>query len=231
MFGGAGMEKLLVIDDQIEYLEFLSNALKSLGYDVKSANNPVVGLEMFVQEHFDLVLSDLKMDVMDGIRLAATIKSMNKQTKVIILTANPTEETEISALDVKVDQYISKDKSIEVIRRYIENVLNQKKEDEFGNQLQLFSTPEQIVMNLVEHTVYKQGEQVQLTLKEFQLLKFFLENKNIALSREMIIDAVWEENYIDVDERVVDVHVKKLRNKLKAFSIMSLRGLGYKWNE
>lgn len=225
------MEKLLVIDDQIEYLEFLSNALKNLGYDVKSANSPVVGLEMFVQEHFDLVLSDLKMEVMDGIRLAATIKSMNKQTKVIILTANPTEETEISALDVKVDQYISKDKSIEVIRRYIENVLNQKKEDEFGKQLQLFSTPEQIVMNLVEHTVYKQGEQIQLTLKEFQLLKFFLENKNIALSREMIINAVWEENYIDVDERVVDVHVKKLRNKLKAFSIMSLRGLGYKWNE
>lgn len=225
------MEKLLVIDDQIEYLEFLSNALRSLGYDVKSANSPVVGLEMFVSEHFDLVLSDLKMDIMDGIRLAAAIKSMNKQTKVIILTANPTEETEISALDVKVDQYISKDKSIEVIRRYIENVLNQKKEDDLGRKLQLFSTPEQIVMNLVEHTVYKQGVPVQLTLKEFQLLKFFLENKNIALSREMIIDAVWEENYIDVDERVVDVHVKKVRNKLKAFSLMSLRGLGYKWNE
>ncbi len=225
------MEKLLVIDDQEEYLDFLTHALRNLGYEVKSANNPVTGLELFVKEHFDLVLSDLKMEVMDGIRLAATIKSMDPQAKVIILTADPTEETEISALDVQVNQYLSKDKSIDVIKRYIENVLNQVSLNNNERQVELTSKTEQIVMSLVEHTVHKQGELIPLTMKEYRLLRLFLENKNIALSRDMIISAIWDEDLENVDERVVDVHIKKLRTKLRSFSIMSVRGLGYKWNE
>lgn len=226
------LRTILIVDDNGEYLNTLVKLFETNGYAVDSTLDAVVAIEKAAMKKYDLVISDLVMGAVDGVRLVATLKRIQPDIKSIILTAEPSSVTEIEAISVSVDSYLPKDKSKEVLLKYVERLLGQASTSEVDlTGQQLVSSAENIVMLLDQRKVMKNNQEVDLSFKEFQLLKFFLENKGAALCREEIKKILWDEDIEVVDDRAVDVHIKKLRAKLKTFSIMSIRGFGYKWNE
>ncbi len=227
------MKSVLIVDDNETYLMTLVKLFLSNGFDVTYALDPVAGIEKAAVKSFDLVISDLVMDIFDGVRFVSTIKRMQPNIKSMILTAEPTSMTEISAIESNVDCYLGKDKPKDVLLKYVERLLNEPIKEKVldTREQQLSSKAEGIVMLLNQRKVLKNNVEVSLSFKEFQLLKLFLENKGVALEREAIKKVLWTETVEIVDDRAVDMHIKKLRAKLKTFSIMSIRGYGYKWNE
>lgn len=225
------MYKILLVDDNKAYADKLTDALRKQGYDTFYVENPIAAIEEFAKGTYDLVISDFMMDHLNGVRFLSTIKSIKPDIKCILLTGFPTEEIEMAALDIYVDEYLSKDKSLAVLCKYVEQLLLKSTVKEQKTESKLYSTEENIVLDIVSQTVYKNNELMPLTRKEFDLLRFFLQNKGVALSREEIVEKLWTQTIEEIDMRVVDGHIKKLREKLRSFSIMSVRGYGYKWNE
>jgi len=227
------MAEILLVEDEQKYIETLTKILTDMGHDVTATTDVVKGLEFFQTKRFDLVISDLMMEVMDGVRFLSFIKRMNPAVKTIILTGFPTTDTELAALDIHVDYYLSKELRQEVFVKYIENVLANPIEayDMVQTATKLVSVRESIEIDLKEHIVYKYGVPVELTVKEFQILIYFLKNKQAAISREQIINTLWDCDHELVNYRVVDSHIKSLRRKLNIISLQSIRGVGYKWNE
>lgn len=225
------MYSILVVEDNEHYLTTIVEILRDYGYDVDCTMDPIGGIEMCSKKLYDLVISDLVMKEMDGLRFVGIVRNIIPTIKTMILTGNPTEETENASIDADVDYYMSKDKSLTTVLKYVEQLLRKDTQQVKEKNQILLSREEKIEVNENTRTVIKNGVEVYLTPKEFRLLVFFLENKGVAFSRDEIIDNVWDEHVEEVDERIVDVHVKKLRQKLNTFSIMSIRGYGYKWNE
>lgn len=223
------MEKILLVDDQDRYRNFLEKIITEEGYEVDAVDNPITAIEYLAKDEYDLVISDLRMKEMDGLRLVGSAKNIQPNIRTIILTGEPDEETEIQSLNDEVDVYIVKEKGMNVILEYIKKVLSRE-----SNPTQkgiLRSRNNNIVVNTREHKVYKKDIEVDLTPKEFELLRLLLENKNKILSRDEIIEQIWLVDPTEIEERVVDVHMKNLRDKLGVFSIVTIRGYGYKWNE
>ena len=129
------------------------------------------------------------------------------------------------------NRYLSKDKSIHVLVKYAEELLYAVQDVSSAGEKRLISKEERIMVYLDSREVYKNGEPVEVTRKEYDLLVLFLENKGIALNRETISEKIWTTDIEDIDLRAIDGHIKRLRAKLKLFSIVSVRGYGYKWNE
>lgn len=226
------MTKILFVEDNKKYRTTIEKVLKEAGYAVDSASGPMEGLELFTMNNkdYDLVISDLVMEEIDGIKFLAFVKKITPEIKTMILTAEPSAETELASLDIYVDKYLVKETKIEVILRHIQVLLAQPKILSKSNQV-LKSDIEGIVLDPSAFEVLKNGEPVSLTLKEFQILKLLLENKGAALSREQILDEVWDTNHETVDVRVIDVHIKAIRRKLTLQSLLAIRGYGYKWDE
>ncbi len=227
--------RILLVEDDKKYRFTMKEILMDEGYDVHSVEDPILALEVASKKQFDLLLSDLRMEPVDGIRLSKSLKKIYPRIKTLILTGEPDDETEIAALDTMIDGYLSKDKSSTVIIKYIQTLL--KGEVYSSNESrQLISPKEGIIVEEKTHDVYKDEEKVSLTNKEYELLRLFLRHKNESLSREYIQNEIWGEQDEEIDEnsvnlRAIDVLVKRLRVKLSIYSIVSLRGFGYKWNE
>lgn len=224
------MSMILLVEDDKQYANNLKTALESKGHKVTYFSSPVEAVAEFVNSHFDLVVSDYLMDEMNGIRMISILKGINPGIRTIMLTAFPEEDIEDSALDISIDYYLSKDKSLSITTKYVEELLKKRIINDKQTQ-KLYSHEEGIVVDLQQHEVYKDSNLVVLTKKEYDLLKLFLENKGIALSRKMIAETIWETDIEDIDLRVIDGHIKRLRKKLDIFSLTSIRGYGYKWNE
>ena len=223
------MTKILLVEDDQKYLEFMKNILLEEGYEVDAVSDVASALEFASKRQYNLIVSDYQMEIMDGLRLVKTIKNMQSMIRSIILTGYPDEESELLAIGGVANQYIVKEKPVNVILKYIEKVLNDRVVEEKEDLL--VSISEGIVLDKKHHTVVKDEEEVILTPKEFSILELFLREKGEILSRQRIIQEVWGLNSTDVDERMVDIHVKNIRDKLKTFSLVSIRGFGYKWNE
>lgn len=220
-------KRILIVEDNEAYRNLLGDILTKEGYDVEKIDTSLKALELLAKNEYSLLVTDLFLESVNGIQLAVTGKNINPRMKTIILTGNPQEATEMKAVESEVDLYLSKDKNLELILKYIDNVLSTIVLDE--RLMKLESKSENIIMNLKTHEVTKNGEIIELTPIEFVLLQLFLENKNKRLDRSVIIKHIWGEE--DIVPRVVDVHVKNLRDKLRVFSITTIRGYGYKWNE
>lgn len=225
------MYKILFIEDNDAYREKIASILRENNYFVDTADNPILGIQLFAKNKYDLVISDLMMSQMDGLVLISTLKGINPNIKTVILTGEPTDDTELSSIELHVDKYLVKESSIKVLLKYVKIILEKEGSVIHTGEQKLESRIEKIIMYLSSRTVYKNGELVDVTRKEFEVLKYFLENKGVALSREVIIETLWNGDIEQVDTRAIDVHIKKLRAKLNLFSIMSVRGYGYKWNE
>ncbi|MGY3778533.1 response regulator transcription factor [Isobaculum melis] len=222
------MIKILFVDDDSRYQIVIKNLLESEGYEVFLANDAAEGLGLFNRIPFQLIISDLKMVSIDGLQFLSLIKKIDERAKVIILTGSDNDDDEVKGLTLNASDYIKKSASLSVLLQRIKKVLS---EESTVQQEMVYSNKENIKVNLRERHVYRDNQLIELTLKEYELLLFFLKNKNIVLPREQIIKEIWQTNPKYVDSRNVDNHIKNLRTKLKLSSIYSIRGVGYEWFE
>lgn len=224
------MKKILFVEDDIEYSDFISEQLRKVPYEVSCVYSGIDAMEHLALYHYDLLLTDLELDVLDGLRLVESARKMSPGTRSIILTGNPSSTTELESLKLHADLYIEKTKSLKVILQYISNILTLE-EVPVTHIKFLSSNIENIMMDLRNRSVYKDNVEFHLTPTEFGLLEYFLSHKSELIPREDLLRAVWAEEPTPENIRKVDVHLKNLRTKMCIFSIVTVRGCGYKWNE
>ncbi|MDL2211820.1 response regulator transcription factor [Erysipelotrichaceae bacterium OttesenSCG-928-M19] len=223
------MCKLLLIDDDVKYQQIIKELLNLEGYEVDCVSDPVIGIDMFKSNTYDLIITDLLMDTIDGLQLVSIIKRLNKEIPIIILTGYEDTQKEVEGFDLEVDDYIYKPVSMEVLLKRIDRRLKARKVNNKFEELN--SASDDIRVVLKERKVYQNGKRINLTVKEFELLSFFLSNKNTIFTREEILESVWRTNKDIVDVRTIDTHIKKIRGKMAINSINSIRGVGYEWFE
>lgn len=224
------MAKIILVEDQKEYREYLSQFLIKEGFNVSVASDAITGIELLAKNKYDLIITDLHLDVVDGVRLIGTAKEIHPDIKTMIITDESANASELAALRVNVDVYLEKNRSIDVILAYVNKLIKKKKEVE-KELVVLHSKEEELSMDLKSHMVVHHGNLIDLTPKEFVVLRIFLTKMNSVVSRDEMISIVWNEEVISDDSRVVDVHVQKLREKLQTRVIQMVRGKGYKWFE
>lgn len=217
--------KILVVDDEERMRKLLQDFLKMKDFEVLLAADGEEAIDIFFQKKdIALVILDVMMPKMDGWEVLKTIREHSK-VPVIMLTARSEESDELKGFDYGADEYISKPFSPKILVARVEALLRRtgvKKEEvlEVGG----------IRMDESAHRVTVDGKEIELSFKEYELLQYFIENKGIALSREKILNNVWNYDYFG-DARTIDTHVKKLRAKLenRGDYIKTVWGMGYKF--
>ena len=219
--------KILVVDDESRMRKLVKDFLVKNNYDVLEAEDGSQALDIFFAGNdIALVILDVMMPKIDGWQVCREIRAYSK-VPIIMLTAKSDERDELQGFELGVDEYISKPFSPKILVARVEAILrrtNQMSEDallEAGG----------ILINKAAHIVTIDDKQVELSYKEFELLSYFIENQGIALSREKILNSVWNYDYFG-DARTIDTHVKKLRSKLgdKGDLIKTIWGMGYKFD-
>lgn len=224
--------KILVIDDEMHIVELLKFNLETHNYEVDYAYDGIDGYIKAKENKPDLILLDWMLPNINGIDILKKIRSDKslKHIPVIMLTAKNMESDKVEGLEIGADDYITKPFSIKellarissVLRRY--NISGQSEESilSIGN----------LKLDLQKHEVYRGSEKIELTLKEFELLKLLIENKGKVLSRNYLLDKIWGYEYYG-ETRTVDVHIRYLRKKIEDNApseryIQTIRGVGYK---
>lgn len=223
--------KILVVDDEYNIVELVKYNLKSNGYEVKEAYDGKEAIEMALSEKFDLIILDLMLPKIDGIEVCKTIKENNPNIKVIMLTAKSSESDKVLGLNIGADDYITKPFSIKELLARVNAVLRRSNENTKTLDRGIIAIGN-LEINLERHEVWKDGELVDLTLKEFELLRILAENKGKVLSRNTLLDMVWGYDFYG-ETRTVDVHVRNLRKKIEEDDrnpqyIETVRGVGYR---
>ena len=220
--------KILVVDDESRMRKLVKDFLVKSDYVVIEASDGSEAMDKFY-EHKDiaLIILDVMMPKMDGWEVCKEIRLTSK-VPIIMLTARGDEKDELKGFELGVDEYISKPFSPRILVARVEATLRRSQNKEEDNILEFAG----IHLDKNAHMVIIDGENIDLSYKEFELLTYFLENKGIALSREKILNNVWNYDYFG-DARTIDTHVKKLRNKMgeKGNFIKTIWGLGYKLEE
>ncbi|HAF16941.1 MAG: response regulator transcription factor [Thermacetogeniaceae bacterium] len=216
--------KILIADDEDRMRKLVGDFLKKQGYLVVEAADGREALEVFSSEpDIDLIILDVMMPVYDGWSVCREIRKTS-QVPIIMLTARGEESDELFGFDLGADEYISKPFSLKILAARVHALLrrteNTKEIKSFGD----------LVIDKPGRQVYLAGDRIELSPKEFDLLLYLSENAGIALSREQILSAVWDYDYLG-DGRTVDTHIKKIRAKLgnKSDLIQTVRGLGYRF--
>ena len=217
--------KILVVDDEERMRKLVKDFLSKKGYRVFEAEDGVSAIDIFtMNKDIELVILDVMMPKMDGWEVCRTIREISK-VPIIMLTARSDEKDELRGFELGVDEYITKPFSPKILVARVEAILRRT-----GNVSDEILEAGGIVLDKAAHTVMIDGKSADLSFKEFELLTYFLENKGIALSREMILNHVWNYDYFG-DARTIDTHVKKLRSKMgdKGDLIKTIWGMGYKF--
>ncbi|MBE7011271.1 MAG: response regulator transcription factor [Ruminococcaceae bacterium] len=219
------MIKVLVADDESRIRKIVKDFLVAKKYNVIEAADGEEAVDMFVSEKdISLVILDVMMPKMDGWKVCDRIRK-ESAVPIIMLTARSEESDELHGFELGADEYITKPFSPKILVARVEALLKR-------NQIITGGTRQigNIEINKDAHTVKVLGEDIILSFKEFELLNYFIDNKGIALSRNKILNNVWDYDYFG-DARTVDTHVKKLRSKLVACGdyIKTVRGIGYKF--
>lgn len=218
--------KVLIVDDEARLRKIVKDFLIAKDYLVVEASNGEEVLDiMYEDKNIDLVILDIMMPKMDGWETCREIRKFSK-VPIIMLTAKSDETDELLGYNLGIDEYITKPFSPKILVARIDailrrtNKLNEEDIIEAGR----------LVINKTSHVVTVDGEAVELSFKEFELLCYFAENKGIALSREKILNSVWNYDYFG-DARTIDTHVKKIRSKLGDCGeyIKTIWGMGYKF--
>ncbi len=217
--------KILVVDDEARMRKLVKDFLSVKGFFVVEASNGEEAVDIFFeQKDIVLIILDVMMPKMDGLETCKTIRKYSK-VPIIMLTARSEERDELQGFDLGVDEYISKPFSPKILVARVDAILRRSNAVpadavEIGG----------ICIDKAAHQVTIDGKDIELSYKEFELLAYFLENQGIALSREKILNNVWNYDYFG-DARTIDTHVKKLRNKMgdKGDYIKTIWGMGYKF--
>ena len=217
--------KVLVVDDESRMRKLVSDFLTRDGYEVIEAGDGEEAVEIFFQnKDIAVILLDVMMPKMNGWQVLKTIREYS-QVPVIMLTAKGEEQDELHGFDLGVDEYISKSFSPKILVARVGAVLKRSNQVK-SSKLECGG----IVIDKAAHQVTIDGKEIELSFKEFELLTYFMENRGLALSREKILNNVWNYDYFG-DARTIDTHVKKLRSKMgeKGEYIHTIWGMGYKF--
>ena len=218
-------KKIWVVDDEARMRKLVKDFLTIKGYQVIEAGDGEEAVEIFFQQKdIALILLDVMMPKMDGWEVLKTIR-LHSKVPIIMLTARGEERDELQGFDLGVDEYISKPFSPKILVARVEAILR-RSNHVVGEVMNVGG----IEINKAAHQVTIDGKPIELSYKEFELLTYFVENQGIALSREKILNNVWNYDYFG-DARTIDTHVKKLRSKLgeKGDYIKTIWGMGYKF--
>lgn len=216
--------KILVVDDESRMRKLVRDFLQKKGYDVVEAENGEQAVDIFCSDNtISLIILDVMMPKMDGWQVCREIRRLSK-VPIVMLTAKSDEKDELLGFELGVDEYISKPFSPKILTARVDAILRRTVSEE--KQL---LTAGKIELDKTAHIVTVDQKEIELSFKEFELLAYFLENKGIALSREKILNNVWNYDYFG-DARTIDTHVKKLRSKLGPSGdlIKTIWGMGYK---
>lgn len=220
--------KILVVDDESRMRKLVSDFLTRSNYEVLEAADGEQALDLFYREKdIALMILDVMMPKMDGFQVCREVRACSK-VPIIMLTARGDERDELQGFKLGVDEYIAKPFSPKILVARVEAILRRSGQKEKGELVSCGG----IALDKGAHRVTIDGQEVELSYKEFELLTYFMENRGLALSREKILNHVWNYDYFG-DARTIDTHVKKLRSKLgsKGELIKTVWGIGYKFSE
>ncbi|MDE6887141.1 MAG: response regulator transcription factor [Eubacterium sp.] len=218
--------KILVVDDESRMRKLVRDFLVRQDFEVLEAGDGEAALDIFYQEkNIALMILDVMMPKMNGWEVCKEVRE-NSSVPIIMLTAKGDESDELLGFELGVDEYISKPFSPKILVARVEAILRRSNKLQEGQAVETGG----IVIDKAAHLVTVDGSRIELSFKEFELLSYFVENQGIALSREKILNHVWNYDYFG-DARTIDTHVKKLRSKMgkKGDYIKTIWGMGYKF--
>ena len=217
---------VLIVDDEARMRKLIKDFLAQKGFEILEAADGEEALKVFEenQNKINLILLDVMMPKLDGWSVLRQIRQTSK-VPIIMLTARGEEQDELFGFELGVDEYISKPFSPKILVARVEAILKRTKPEE--KKLKDYGG---IVIDAKGRTVTVDGKQIEMSLREYELLKYLVDNANIALSRDKILNNVWNYDYYG-DSRTIDSHIKKIRHKLgkKGKYIETIRGIGYKF--
>ncbi|MDE7207558.1 MAG: response regulator transcription factor [Lachnospiraceae bacterium] len=220
-----GNLKILVVDDESRMRKLVKDFLVKQSYDVLEAGDGSEALDIFFDnQDIALIILDVMMPKVDGWQVCREVRAYSK-VPIIMLTARADERDELQGFELGVDEYIAKPFSPKILVARVEAILRRTSKHADNENLECGG----IVIDRAAHVVAIDGKTIDLSYKEFELLTYFVENRGIALSREKILNSVWNYDYFG-DARTIDTHVKKLRSKMgeKGDLIKTVWGMGYK---
>ena len=218
--------KVLMVDDESRMRKLVSDFLTRKGYEVIEAGDGEEAIDKFYEDKdIALVILDVMMPKMNGWDVCKEIRK-NSNVPIIMLTAKSDEASELNGFDCGADEYISKPFSPKILTARVDALIRRSYSIDSSEIIDVGG----IIINKAAHIVKINDEEIELSFKEFELLTYFVDNKGIALSREKILNNVWNYDYFG-DARTIDTHVKKLRKKLgdKGDYIKTIWGMGYKF--
>lgn len=218
---------ILIVDDEVDLLELLTYNLEGEGFRVFTAPNGIAGLEAARKEKPDLIVLDIMMPKMDGVEVCRRLRQDSERlraTPIIMLTARTEEEDFVRGLDVGADIYLGKPVSLPVLMSQVKALFRRAGRVEGSQDVRRIHG---IEINRDRYLVIFEGQEIRLPRKEFELLHFLASHPGRVYSRQELLDAVWGHDVYVVD-RTVDVHVRKIREKLGAELIETVTGVGYK---
>lgn len=232
------MKKVLVAEDEESIREFIVINLTRSGYEVEQAENGAVALEKFMSDEasYDVAILDIMMPELDGLTVCKELRKRSSDLGIIMLSAKTQEMDKVTGLLFGADDYVTKPFSpselmarVDAVYRRVEMTRGFRKNDTTGDSIVL----DEFELNLRNRTLSKNGELIELTQVEFQIIEHFFKNPNAALSRTEILKTVWGANYFG-DEKIVDVNIRRLRMKIETnpsnpTRLVTIWGLGYKW--
>lgn len=221
------MKKLLVVDDEDKIREVIKEYAEFSGYEVTEAADGMSAIGLCKLNDYDLIIMDVMMPKLDGFSSVKEIKRI-KDIPVIMLSARGEEYDKLFGFELGIDDYVVKPFSPKELMARVNAVLQRKSGSE-NNSAQVMKF-DGLEVNFAARTITVDGERVNLTPKEYDLLFYLIQNKNIALSRDKLLSDIWGYDFFG-DDRTIDTHIKNLRNNLGPYRnfIVTLRGVGYKF--
>ncbi|SDK65324.1 response regulator transcription factor [Lacicoccus qingdaonensis] len=226
------MRTVLVVDDEPSIVTLLKFNLEQAGYDVLTAEDGRKGLDTALKEKPDLIVLDLMLPGMDGMDVCKALRQEKLNTPILMLTAKDDEFDKILGLELGADDYLTKPFSPREVVARVKAILRRSQVEDVEQSEQVIKIGD-LEIHLERYDVYFKGEQLILTPKEFELLLYLANHRGKVLSRDQLLNGVWDFQY-DGDTRIVDVHISHLREKIesdtkKPIYIRTIRGFGYKF--
>ena len=216
------MQKILIVEDDADIQDILKNHLIDAGYEVVVASDGVAGIAMF-DDTINLILLDIMLPKINGYGVCEVIRKRS-QVPIVMLTALADEENQLRGFEQQIDDYIPKPFSPKILLCKIEAILRRRTTE---NQKQSLLIYKELSIDIDGFHVYQSGNEVVLTSKEFSLLRIMVENQGRVFTRQMLLERLWPDD-LEVEDRIVDSHIKNIRKKLNADYIKTIRGVGYR---
>lgn len=214
---------ILIIEDEKAIQNILKAFLENAGYNVAMADDGIDGVAKFHKGNFNLVLLDIMMPKLDGYTVCEMIRR-ESNVPIILLTALDDEQSQMKGFELLADDYITKPFSIPLVLKRIEAVLRRSIDNTSNSTVLTYCD---IQLDTENYKVFVSGIEIELTAREFDILKLFLENKGRVFTRQQIMDMIWNYDYFG-DDKIINTHIKNIRKKLGVDCIETVRGVGYR---